>query len=41
MGQLVEFWPQNAFGTDDTVHPILIYADLVALGEKRTMVTAR
>jgi hypothetical protein len=35
------FWPQNGFGADDTVHPILIYADLVALGEQRTMETAR
>jgi len=35
------FWPQNVFGADETVHPILIYADLVALGEQRTMETAR
>lgn len=35
------FWPQNGFEVEDTVHPILIYADLVALGEQRTMETAR
>ena len=35
------FWPQYGFGADETVHPILIYADLVALGEQRTMETAR
>lgn len=35
------FWPQNIFGEGETVNPILIYADLVALGEQRTMETAR
>jgi len=37
----IRFWPQNGFGADDTVPPILIYVDLVALGEQRTMETAR
>lgn len=35
------FWPQTLFGEGETVNPILIYADLVALGEQRTMETAR
>jgi len=36
------FWPLgNDFGEGDTVHPILIYADLAAIGEQRTMETAR
>lgn len=40
--EIVErFWPQKGFEADDAVHPILIYADLLALGEHRTMETAR
>jgi len=36
------FWPPgNGFGEGDTVHPILIYADLAAIGEQRTMETAK
>jgi len=36
------FWPPgNDFGEGDTVNPILIYADLAAIGEQRTMETAR
>lgn len=36
------FWPPlNYFGEGETVHPILIYADLAAIGEQRTMETAR
>jgi len=36
------FWPLGkGFGEGDTVHPILVYADLVELGEQRTMETAR
>jgi hypothetical protein len=39
---LERFWPpENDFGEGDTVHPILIYADLVAMGEQRTMETAK
>lgn len=39
---LQRFWPQkNGFGEGDTVHPILVYADLLAIGEQRTMETAR
>jgi hypothetical protein len=39
---LERFWPPgNNFGEGDTVHPILIYADLTAIGEQRTMETAR
>jgi len=39
---LERFWPPgNGFGEGDTVHPILIYADLAAIGEQRTMETAR
>jgi hypothetical protein len=39
---LERFW-QPGWGLDagDTVHPFLIYADLVALGDQRTMETAR
>lgn len=41
--EIVErFWPLGkGFGEGDTVHPILVYADLVELGEQRTMETAR
>ncbi len=36
------FWPvDNGLGADETVHPILIYADLAAIGDQRTMETAR
>jgi hypothetical protein len=39
---LERFWPTgNNFGEGDTVHPILIYADLAAIGEERTMETAK
>lgn len=39
---LERFWPpRKNFREGDTVHPILIYADLVAIGEQRTMETAR
>ena len=39
---LQRFWPpKNGFGEGDTVHPILVYSDLLALGEQRTMETAR
>jgi len=39
---LARFWPpEHVFGEGDTVHPILIYADLAAIGEQRTMETAR
>ena len=39
---LERFWPlNNDFGEGDTVHPIIIYADLVAIGDQRTMETAR
>lgn len=39
---LERFWPPgNGFGEGDAVHPILIYADLAAIGEQRTMETAR
>lgn len=38
---LERFWPQDIFGEGETVNPILIYANLVALGEQRTMETAR
>lgn len=39
---LERFWPAGRdFAEIDTVHPILIYADLVAIGEQRTMETAR
>jgi hypothetical protein len=38
---LERFWPQNIFGEGETVNPILIYANLAALGEQRTMETAR
>lgn len=39
---LERFWPPGyGFEESDTVHPILIYADLVAIGEQRTMETAR
>jgi hypothetical protein len=39
---LERFWPPgNYFGEGETVHPILIYADLAAIGEQRTMETAR
>ena len=39
---LERFWPlDNGFGDGDTVHPIIIYADLVAIGDQRTMETAR
>jgi len=39
---LQRFWPpKNGFGEGDTVHPILVYADLLALGEQRTMETAQ
>lgn len=39
---LERFWPPgDGFGEGDTVHPILIYADLAAIGEQRTMETAR
>ncbi|HTP65182.1 MAG TPA: type IV toxin-antitoxin system AbiEi family antitoxin [Geobacteraceae bacterium] len=39
---LERFWPLgNDFGEGEIVHPILIYADLVAIGEQRTMETAR
>ena len=41
--EIVErFWPPGkGFGEGDTVHPILVYADLLAIGEQRTMETAR
>lgn len=35
------FWPHHIFEEGETVNPILIYANLVALGEQRTMETAR
>lgn len=36
------FWPAGEnFGEKDVVHPILVYADLVAVGEQRTMQTAK
>jgi len=37
------FWPndQEGFGIDSMVHPILIYADLMAIGDQRTQETAR
>ncbi|MBB5348057.1 hypothetical protein JWG42_17300 [Desulfoprunum benzoelyticum] len=39
---LERFWPPiEGLGEGDTVHPILIYADLVAIGDQRTMETAR
>ena len=39
---LERFWPlENVVDEGDTVHPILIYADLVAIGDQRTMETAR
>jgi hypothetical protein len=39
---LERFWPPgDYFGECNTVHPILIYADLAAIGEQRTMETAR
>lgn len=39
---LERFWPPgNDFEKGETVHPILIYADLAAIGEQRTMETAR
>jgi len=39
---LKRFWPPgNNFGEGDMVHPVLIYADLAAIGEQRTMETAR
>ena len=39
---LNRFWQVNQdFDEDDTVHPFLIYADLVALGDPRTMETAK
>jgi hypothetical protein len=38
---LERFWPQDIFGEGETVNPILIYANLAALGEQRTMETAR
>jgi hypothetical protein len=39
---LERFWPGGIdFGGGDTVHPILIYADLAAIGEQRTMEAAR
>ena len=39
---LDRFWNANPeFDDDDTVHPFLIYADLVALGDQRTMETAK
>lgn len=39
---LNRFWqPGKALDEGDTVHPFLIYADLVALGDQRTMETAK
>ena len=39
---LERFWPPGRnFGQGDTVHSILVYADLAAIGEQRTMETAR
>ncbi|MFZ4524035.1 MAG: type IV toxin-antitoxin system AbiEi family antitoxin [Chlorobium sp.] len=39
---LERFWPQeNGFGEGDLAHPFLIYADLVAIDDQRTMETAR
>ena len=39
---LERFWPvDNGLGADETVHPILIYADLAAIGDQRTMETSR
>lgn len=39
---LERFWPPgNGLGEGDTVHPILIYADLAVIGEQRTMEIAR
>lgn len=39
---LERFWPlDNGFDECDTVHPIIIYADLIAMGDQRTMETAR
>ena len=35
------FWPYNIFEEGEIVNPILIYANLVELGEQRTMETAR
>ena len=36
------FWPVGEkLGEKDTVHPILVYADLAAVGEQRTMETAK
>ncbi|MEI8032026.1 MAG: type IV toxin-antitoxin system AbiEi family antitoxin [Chlorobiaceae bacterium] len=39
---LERFWPlNNGFGEGDTVDPIMIYADLAAIGDQRTTETAR
>ena len=39
---LERFWPLgNGLGADETVYPTLIYADLAAIGDQRTMETAR
>jgi len=36
------FWPMDyGFGDLDTTHPIIIYADLLAIGDQRTMETAK
>ena len=39
---LERFWLAGEnFGEKDTVHPVLVYADLAAVGEQRTMETAK
>ena len=39
---LERFWPlENSFDESDIVHPFIIYTDLVAIGEQRTMETAK
>lgn len=39
---LRRFWPVgDILGEKDTVHPVLVYADLAAVGEQRTMETAK
>lgn len=38
---LERFWPpENGFGEADVAHPVIIYADLAATGDQRTMETA-
>ena len=39
---LERFWQvENGLDEDETVHPFIVYADLIAIGDQRTMETAR